>query len=105
MSMGALAAKKQGNYWEMSTLLYENKPRTLEKMLTLVETANLDVEKFIQDFNSVEVKRELDAEVNNGIGLKIDATPTIYVNEEEVVGVKPYYELKKILEKHGAKRK
>ena len=41
--------------------------------------------------------------VGNRLG--IDATPTMFVNGEKVLGVKPYYELKKILIKHGAKRK
>ena len=30
MSKVAIASKEQGNYWEMNSLLYENKPQNLE---------------------------------------------------------------------------
>ena len=37
--------------------------------------------------------------------LDIEATPTMYINGEQIIGVKPYYQLKEILVRHGAKRK
>ena len=105
MSKGALAAKKQGNYWEMSSLLYENQPKKMDDMLKLAEQLGFDKEQFIKDFNSAEISDKIVKEINEAVELKIDATPTMYINEEQVVGVKSYNELKKVLEKHGAKRK
>lgn len=105
MSIGALAAKKQGNYWGMSSLLYENNPRTLKEMLKLAETAGLNLEQFQKDLYSESIKKELKIEVFNGNNLNIDATPTMYINGDKIVGVKPYYKLTKILEGYGAKRK
>lgn len=105
MSRAALASRNQGNYWEMSSLLYENQPKKLEDLLKLVEKLSFDKEKFLEDFNSDDVSKEIETELSQGESLEIDATPTMYINGEQIVGVKPYFKLKEILIKHGAKRK
>ena len=105
MSKAAFAARNQNNYWEMSSLLYENKPKRLNDLEKLVEQLNFDKKQFYEDLNSKEVLNELMNEINEAEKREIDATPTMYINGEEVVGVKPYYKLKEILIKHGAKRK
>ena len=105
MSRAAIAARKQNNYWEMRSLLYENRPKNIEKLLELTEKLNFDNKTFLKDLDSSETVRELYADLKSGAALDIDATPTMFINGEKIVGVKPYYELKNILEKHGAKRK
>lgn len=105
MSKAALAAGKQGNYWEMSSLLYENQPKKLEDVLKLSDELGFDKAKFIRDFESEETAKELSTELDKASELNIDATPTMYINGDQIVGVKPYYELKKVLIEHGAKRK
>lgn len=102
MSRGAIAAKNQNNYWEMSSLLYENQPKTMNEMLKLAEQLGFDKDKFVADFNSAETAKELQDEVDSAGELNIDATPTMYINGEKVMGVKPYYELKELLIKNGA---
>lgn len=103
MAKGAYAAQKQGNYWEMSSLLYEKQPKTKDEMIKLAEQLNFDKDKFLEDFDSKSVQDEIELGIRMASKLNIDATPTMYVNEERVVGVVPYYELKEILIKHGAK--
>lgn len=105
MARAALAAQKQGNYWEMSSLLYEEQPKKEEDILKLAEKLNFDTEKFKKDFESKEISNELDKQISAAEELDIDSTPTMYINGEQVIGVQPYYELKEILIKHGAKRK
>ena len=104
MSRAAIAARKQGDYWGMNSLLYENKPKNIDDLLKLVDELNLDKEKFVKDFNSQEVKDELSREVFFGNLHKINSTPTMYINGHKLDGAKPYYELKKILVKYGAKK-
>lgn len=103
MAKGALAAGKQGNYWEMSSLLYENQPTKMEDMLKLAEQLGFDKDKFIKDMESDATAKEIEDELVNANNLDIDSTPTIYINGDEVVGIKPYYELKDLLIEHGAK--
>ena len=103
MAKGALAAGKQGNYWEMSSLLYENQPTKMEDMLKLAEQLDFDKDKFVKDMESDATAKEIEDELVNANNLDIDSTPTIYINGDEVVGIKPYYELKDLLIEHGAK--
>lgn len=105
MSRGAIAARNQGNYWEMSSLLYENQPKKMEDMLKLVDKLGFDKEKFLKDFESEIITKEINEELKLADSKDIDATPTMYVNGEQLVGVKPYNLLKEILIEHGAKRK
>ena len=105
MSKGAIAARNQNNYWGMSSLLYENQPKNMEQMLKLADKLGFDKEKFIKDFNNPLTAKEINNEINTADELEIDATPTMYINGEKIVGVKPYYKLKEILIKNGAKRK
>ena len=105
MSRGAIAARNQGNYWEMSSLLYENQPKKMEDMLKLVDKLGFDKEKFLKDFESEIITKEINEELKLADSKNIDATPTMYVNGEQLVGVKPYNVLKEILIEHGAKRK
>lgn len=103
MAKGAIAAGKQGNYWEMSSLLYENQPKNMEQMLKLAEQLGFNKDKFITDLESDETAKEIETELAKSNDLDIDSTPTIFINGDEIVGIKPYYELKDILIKHGAK--
>ena len=105
MSKAAIAAKKQGNYWEMGSLLYEKQPKKMADLEPLIEELGFDKQEFIKDFESQETAKELSREIEFATQLEIDATPTMFINDEKIVGVKPYYEIKKILEKHGAKQK
>ena len=106
MSKAALAAERQGNYWGMSSLLYENKPKNKEDLIPLVEKLGLDEDKFFNDLNSENIQKQLTAEIyktNNE--LNIDATPTMYINGEKHVGIMPYNELKDLLISYGAKKR
>ncbi len=105
MARGAIAARNQGNYWEMSSLLYENQPKNMTDMLKLAGQLEFDKDKFTADFNSNETAKEIESELKKAVDLNIDSTPTMYVNGDKIVGVKPYYELKEILIKHGAKHR
>ena len=105
MSRGAIAAKNQGNYWEMSSLLYENKPKNMDEMLKLADKLNFDKSKFTEDMNSPETLKIISDEINKGQNLEIDATPTMIINGETIVGVRPYFKLQEILVKHGASKK
>lgn len=106
MYRGAIAARKQNNYWEMSSLLYENQPQNMDDMLKLADKLNFDRERFLKDFQSDETTSEIKETIDYGnSNYDIDATPTMFINGDKVVGVKPYFKLKEILEEHGAKRK
>lgn len=103
MSKAAIAARNQGNYWEMSSLLYEKQPKKMDDVLKLVEEAGLDKDKFLADFDTQAARDEIAKELESAQELGLDSTPTMIIDGEQIVGVKPYYELKELLIKHGAK--
>ena len=104
MSRAAIAASKQGNYWGMSSLLYENQPQSMKAVGNLAIELNLDIDRFYADMNDLRTAEELGLDIEKAAALKIDATPTMYINGRRYVGIRPYYDLKEILIKHGAKR-
>ncbi len=105
MAKGAIAARKQGNYWEMSSLLYENQPAKIEDMVKLAKKLNFDEKKFMQDFESENTFKELENELKQGDSLEINATPTMIINGHKHVGVMQYHQLQELLEKYGAKKR
>lgn len=105
MSRVAVAAKNQGNYWEMSSLLYENQPQNFDDAVKLADKLNFDKKKFLDDIDSKATIETIAKEIKEGQNLDIDATPTMIINGDMTVGVKPYYKLQEILEKHGAEKK
>lgn len=105
MSRAAIASRNQGKYWGMSSLLYENQPQKEEDLLKLVEELGMDKAKFLKDMEAESTYKEIEDEVSKANEMGLDATPTMFVNGEEYVGVKPYYELKDILIEHGAKKR
>ena len=74
-------------------------------MLKLSDKLEFNQEQFIRDFESEETSKELSNELTQASALDIDATPTMFINGEKIVGVRPYYELKDKLIEHGAKLK
>jgi len=104
MSKAAIASRKQNNYWEMSSLLYENQPADMDAVLKLADQLGFDKDKFVEDMNSKETEQEIADELKKTQELDLDATPTMYINGDKVVGVKPYFTLKEMLIDHGAKK-
>ena len=105
MSKVAIASRQQGNYWEMSSLLYEKQPKNLKAVVELAKQLNFNEEQFLSDIASQDTALEIQSELKLANELGLEATPTMYIGGKQYVGVKPYYELQKILIEHGAKRK
>lgn len=95
----AIAAKNQEKYWDMSTLLFEHTPKTDIDAIMLAQKLGLNVEQFKNDIKSKETADIILKDIDYAVSKGIIATPTIIVNGEKYVGIKPYYELKDILKK------
>ncbi|MCM1265440.1 MAG: DsbA family protein [Candidatus Gastranaerophilales bacterium] len=97
MAKYAIAAENQGKYWDMANALFENQPPNDKEAAKLAQTLNLDIDKFTRDINSSETKKRLQEEIDTAIGMGIDGTPTLIVNDRRYNGAKPYFELKRII--------
>ena len=105
MARAAISAGKQGNYWGMSSLLYENKPMTDDELKELVNKLGLNADEFFKDMQSKEVEDTLQRELKESYELSLDSTPTMFVNGEKKVGISAYEDLQKLLENHGARKR
>src|SRR5262249_4804253 len=80
-SKAALAAGRQGKYWEMHDLLFRNqRDLSPEKLTQLAESLHLDVMQFQKDLESPEVLAEISREQQEGKAADVQGTPTIFVN-------------------------
>jgi protein-disulfide isomerase len=77
----AEAAALQGKFWEMHDLLFEHQ-RALEDadVERYAGMLGLDLERFKSDIASPEVQERIDADRQEGEKLKIQGTPTFYVD-------------------------
>ncbi len=82
----ALAAGKQGKFWEMHDELYKNmRNLTPETIKGLAEKMGLDTKKFEADMNSDDAKKEVDGDLALGQKSDVRGTPTLFINGKIVV--------------------
>jgi len=77
----AIAAGRQGKFWEMHDELYKNaRNLTPETIKGLGEKLGLDMKKFEADQASDEVKKQVDEELALGAKSDVRGTPSFFVN-------------------------
>jgi len=105
-AQAAEAAGKQGKFWEMHDMLFENQTiwsgltSADETFNTYARTLGLDVEKFKTDFNSAEIKTKIEADYQSGAD-QIDGTPTFFLNDKKLQNPKNYDEFRSIIQQAG----
>lgn len=89
-AMAAEAAGKQGKFWEMHNKLYESQTEwsdeknTEDIFLTYAKNMGMDVDQFKKDLTNKELQERIDRDVVDANILKINATPTFYVNNVKI---------------------
>ena len=77
----ALAAGRQGKFWEDHDALFANyQSISEEKMADIARTLGLDVTRFDEDRRSAEVLQAVDRDLQEGLRAGVRGTPTIFVN-------------------------
>ena len=86
----ALAAQRQGKFWEMHDLIFANQ-RNLKRdnLLAEARSLNLDMDRFTADLDSAEVKQQLEADKKEGEGLGVNGTPAFFINGKSFSGAMP----------------
>ena len=103
MARYAMAAEKQGKFWQMDSTLFEFQPATEDEILEIAKQLELNVDKLKKDANSDSTKKRLEEMIKEAYSEGIDATPSMKIGDKVVVGIRPYSELKQMLEDAGAK--
>lgn len=87
------AAGEDGKFWEMHDLLFnrqlewnelENDQAVRDKFVTYAEELGIDKDAFLERIDSDQIKQRITIDVTAGGQLKVNATPTLYVNGQKL---------------------
>jgi protein-disulfide isomerase len=83
----AVAAGKQGKFFEMHDKLFENQRALSEEFYTkAAQEIGLDVEKFKKDMADPSVQAQIDQEMKEASQADVRGTPTIFINGKKPQG-------------------
>ncbi|MDP3992713.1 MAG: thioredoxin domain-containing protein [bacterium] len=92
-SLAAEAAGAQNKFWPMYDLLYANQQsweqldNPLNTYVSYAKDLDLNIDQFKKDYASSETKKTVEADRDYGLALKVDSTPTFYLNKVKFTGV------------------
>jgi protein-disulfide isomerase len=77
----ALAAGKQGKFWEFHDRLFQNYNRLNDQVLQeQAQQLGLDMQKFEKDMNDPQIQQAINQDYQDGLKAGVRGTPAIYVN-------------------------
>lgn len=80
----AEAAGKQGKFWEMHDLIYDNQNLLNEALLKeCVKVLKLDVNKIENEISTAELQSKIEADFEGGVRSGVNGTPSFFVNGEK----------------------
>jgi protein-disulfide isomerase len=80
-AQAAVAAQKQGKFWEMHDILFsKNDGLTPEALKSYAQRIGLDVARFESDMAAAETKAQIQEDMRLSRQLGVRGTPTIFVN-------------------------
>jgi protein-disulfide isomerase len=80
-AIAALAAEKQGKFWEFHDLLFKDYNRLNEqKIKEIAQQLNLDMEKFEKDQKDPRISAMINRDVSEGNRVGVRGTPTVFIN-------------------------
>jgi protein-disulfide isomerase len=89
----AEAAAKQGKFWEMHDLIFENREKLSTKfLLALADHIRLDPVQFAKDLKSEEIKSKIETDFESGVRSGVNGTPTFFLNGSPVLTYDETYE-------------
>ena len=100
----AIAAGKQGKFWQMHDKLFEAniartpdglKPDRIDQM---ARDLGLDLDRFHRDADSQEAKDQVEADQAQARALGAGGTPYFYVNGQRIAGAQPFEQFKLVVD-------
>jgi protein-disulfide isomerase len=86
----ALAAAKQGKYWELHQALFQHEgPVTQEVTMQLAEQVGLDLKKLDEDMKSATITKAITDTQALAIAMQINGTPAFIVDQKVFPGFVP----------------
>ena len=96
----ALAAREQGKFWEMHDLLFANQSAVgREDLVQYATKLGLDIDRFKKDLDSNRLKNLIEADKAEGEKLRVQGTPTLFVNGKQYSGALSLDQLKQLIKR------
>jgi protein-disulfide isomerase len=77
----ALAAERQGKFWEFQKLLFENyKKLNDQKIKEIAKQLALDLEQFEKDMADPKIPARINQDIKDGVEAGVRGTPTVFIN-------------------------
>jgi protein-disulfide isomerase len=105
-ALAAEAAGEQGKYWEMHDALYEHQrewgesPNPKPIFLNLASRIGLDLNRFEQSLASPALQSRILQDVSKAQDLHVEATPTFFLNGEQIHPKLSMEDLVQLIEAH-----
>lgn len=98
----AEAAGRQGRFWEMYDLLFQNPGKLMpEDLRSHAQQLGLDLEAFEHDLERDEVRAKVRHQKLQGVRSGVNGTPTFFINEERYDGEADFAGLSAAVAKAG----
>jgi protein-disulfide isomerase len=92
-AIAAEAAGKQGKFWEMHDLIFENQDKlSKDYLLSLADDMGLDLAQFAIDSKSEGILSKIERDFESGIRSGVNGTPTFFLNGSPVLTYDETYE-------------
>jgi len=99
----AEAAGRQGKFWEMHDLLFENQKiwsansDAKEIFISYAKQLQLNEEQFVSDLGAKDLREKISSSYKEGVSLGITGTPTFFLNGKKLPAPRTYEEFEKII--------
>ncbi len=80
-AVAAEAAGRQGKFWEMHDMIFENQSKlSASYLLKMAESLQLDMTAFKRDQADPKLSEKVDVDFESGIMSGVNGTPSFYIN-------------------------
>jgi protein-disulfide isomerase len=98
-AQAALAAHQQGKFWEFHDLLFANqRALTRPALEDYAKQANLNVPQLKKALDDTALKAAVDADVKLGEEVKVNGTPTVFINGRRVANPTEFEPVAKLID-------
>ena len=105
-SKAAIAAERQGKFWEMHHLMYKNqKALDMDHLKGYAKQLGLNMSKFEKDMNDPAVAAKINKDKADAAKAGARGTPTFFINGQRFVGAQPLDKFKQVIDEQLKKAK
>jgi len=100
----ALCAGEQGRFWDFHRLLFRRQAQwshivnPLDRLLEFATDLHLDTAALASCVKSDRMLKLIKADLAYGASLQVQSTPTLFVNNERIIGARPEVELVRVIQ-------